>query len=269
MPSPVPHLEKPPLSHRVSIVGSFCTLLGDPQQGMRVANNDTLPPAFREGRLIPLAHDAADREQRRTGHLGDILSCQRKGNLNTTLNLLAGLADEPQENMGDAPLSALRGNLHQLFLLVLQACAKCSHHIAGDRGVRGDELAPIVLVPGQGNAVDDGRGGRWVVAATDGGSNAEYVAGIDVADDHLGTYRRRLGYLQMAIQEHEEMLSTSALLEQCHVLGKTAGPRMREDVIEIVCPKTLKKCDLRQKDAVKRWGQRTSPSSDNAQRHLS
>ena len=49
-------------------------VFGNRNQGVRLGEDDSLPTALDDATLFPSAEKPADGEQRRSGHLGDILS---------------------------------------------------------------------------------------------------------------------------------------------------------------------------------------------------
>ena len=69
---------------------------------MGLAQDDALSPALDQSPLFPPAQNAADRVERRAGHLRDILTADRKIDLDTVFDLVPGLFCEPKQRMGDA-----------------------------------------------------------------------------------------------------------------------------------------------------------------------
>ena len=88
---------------------------------MRLPDDDLLPAAFDQAFGLPGTERAAHRVQRGAGHLGDILTTDRKIDLDAVLDLAAGLIDEPKQGMGDTFFDLLGRHLDHAGVGFLKA----------------------------------------------------------------------------------------------------------------------------------------------------
>ena len=93
---------------------------GKHEELVRLANHDLLATAFDPALRLPSAEDAAHGVQSCSGHLGHILSRDRKVDAHSFLDLAAGLLGKPQQRVRNAPLDLLGRHLDNPGVGLLQ-----------------------------------------------------------------------------------------------------------------------------------------------------
>jgi hypothetical protein len=111
---------------------------GEALQAVRIAKHDALPAALDETFGFPGAENPADSVQRRPRHFGDILTADRKVDLDPGIDLLTGLLGEAQQRMRHPLLHVLVRDLDDARLRVLQPAADRLKRARRKRGIFDD-----------------------------------------------------------------------------------------------------------------------------------
>lgn len=135
---------------RESTAGIGRTLLAavrDLCKPMRVKNRHALPATLHKSLLLPEAQRSADGEIGEAGHLGEVVSCDRKLNLNTVFYLSARLGSQAKQRSGYTPFDALAGHVTDALNHILRPRADDAQRIVHDRLMLLDQAAKLAGAP--------------------------------------------------------------------------------------------------------------------------
>ena len=199
-----------------------------------------LTSAFDQALFLPSGKEPADRMQRRARHLGDILPRDRKIDEHAFVHPPARLIDKFEESVGDAPVYLFSRHFNDPRMGVLQSAANHLIRVGAKIRKRGGELRPEPTRPGEYHTVDGGDGARRIGRAAECMGNSHQFAWADVAHNYLLPVRRRPDHAHMPIEQQEERMRFSFLLEDSFVLGDAERMGLPNHAVEINRGQALK-----------------------------
>lgn len=185
--------------------------LGNPEQPIRLAQNDPLAPTCGEPLLFPRAQNATNGMEGRAGHLGYVLPTDWEVYFDSFLDFSARLLGKAEERVRDPSLHLLCRYLDYSHMGLLQAASDRLQGVYRELWMAYHQPGPRTRGPSERDAVHYRRRSCRIVLEPDRLGDTEDLSRRNIADDDLFAVGRAFFSAYMPVQQHEEGYSLSPL----------------------------------------------------------